>query len=504
MPQTTIIFGPPGTGKTRAALDEIGREIAAGTAPSRIAFVSFTKRAVREAIDRAEVKFGLDEDDFPWFRTLHSAAYRAKGLRRDAIMSGENYAELGAALGVEFSHKRADVDDAPFIQPDAYLTGDVLLGIYARAAATGSGVDDAIMTHHLGGGKIDASLIKKFFSWLSAYKMDTHKVDFSDMLDGAPPIDIDVAVIDEAQDCTPQQWAAARAMFGGAKRWCVAGDDDQAIYRWAGAAPNLMASLAGTRRILDRSMRVPRAIHRIAEDVISRVKNRVQKRWHPRDEYGEIRFAGVGSWDPGPPNYGSWLVMARTRRALMPIGARLEHLGVPYISDGNSAMARPGVVSIILYERLRRGESITWEEFLILRKHISARFDVGADDFRPETIMWRDLTWPSAIADRAMTWLDAVAARALRVPERDVSFVRRVRERGESLTAKPRVTVSTIHGIKGAESDHAFLLTDTSRAAARSMVHDLDDEHRVFYVAVTRARKTLTIAPPTRSPYYEI
>jgi superfamily I DNA/RNA helicase len=76
----TSIFGPPGTGKTTKLLKIIEEAIADGVSPEKIAFLSFTRKAAQEAIDRACIKFNLDAKYFPHFRTLHSLAFRQVGL----------------------------------------------------------------------------------------------------------------------------------------------------------------------------------------------------------------------------------------------------------------------------------------------------------------------------------------------------------------------------------------------------------------------------------------
>ena len=74
------IYGPPGTGKTTKLLNIIEEAIADGVNPERIAFLSFTRKAAQEAIDRASLKFNLDQKHFPHFRTLHSLAFRWAGF----------------------------------------------------------------------------------------------------------------------------------------------------------------------------------------------------------------------------------------------------------------------------------------------------------------------------------------------------------------------------------------------------------------------------------------
>ena len=82
----TAIYGPPGTGKTTKLLSIMEEAIADGVSPERIAFLSFTRKAAQEAIDRACIKFNLDEKHFPHFRTLHSLAFRWVGMKTEDVI----------------------------------------------------------------------------------------------------------------------------------------------------------------------------------------------------------------------------------------------------------------------------------------------------------------------------------------------------------------------------------------------------------------------------------
>ena len=61
------------------------------------------------------------------------------------------------------------------------------------------------------------------------------------------------------------------------------------------------------------------------------------------------------------------------------------------------------------------------------------------------------------------------------------------------LDDKPRIEVSTIHASKGGERDNVMLLTDLTRKADAEYWRQRDQERRVFYVGMTRARNTLNI-----------
>jgi len=63
----------------------------------------------------------------------------------------------------------------------------------------------------------------------------------------------------------------------------------------------------------------------------------------------------------------------------------------------------------------------------------------------------------------------------------------------KTLDAHHGSNLSTIHGSKGGEADNVMLLTDLTRKADVSYWSQRDEERRVFYVGMTRARNTLNI-----------
>jgi superfamily I DNA/RNA helicase len=86
------VFGPPGSGKTTFLLNVIQHELDSEVHPSAMGYFAFTRKAATEAKERAVEKFPhLNPDiDFPWFRTLHSLAYRCLGITNKDMMKPEN------------------------------------------------------------------------------------------------------------------------------------------------------------------------------------------------------------------------------------------------------------------------------------------------------------------------------------------------------------------------------------------------------------------------------
>lgn len=68
--------------------------------------------------------------------------------------------------------------------------------------------------------------------------------------------------------------------------------------------------------------------------------------------------------------------------------------------------------------------------------------------------------------------------------------------------SEPNVNISTIHTVKGDEADVVVLMSDISKAVSSQLDLDEDSEHRVFYVAVTRAKEKLIIVQPQTRTYY--
>ena len=81
MSRVNIILGPPGTGKTTTLLNVVDEAISSGMPPEKIAYLAFTRKAAYEAQERAMARFNIDSDRLPYFRTLHSLAFKKLGIQ---------------------------------------------------------------------------------------------------------------------------------------------------------------------------------------------------------------------------------------------------------------------------------------------------------------------------------------------------------------------------------------------------------------------------------------
>ena len=94
-----------------------------------------------------------------------------------------------------------------------------------------------------------------------------------------------------------------------------------------------------------------------------------------------------------------------------------------------------------------------------------------------------------------------------RIPEETRVYLESCEKKGENVGSKPRIHISTIHGAKGAEADNVLLLTDFNYPNERRLrynPHLMDDEKRVFYVGLTRAKEQLHLIHPMNTQGFRI
>jgi superfamily I DNA/RNA helicase len=486
--RTTLLIGPPGTGKTTSCLDLVDQALHDGVDPNRIAYLAFTKKAATEATTRACHRFDLTAKDFPYFRTLHSLAFRELALTRDEVMTTDDFQELGSVLG-GYTFKN-QYDETLERAPMGGGLGDKCLSLYGLARAHKISPRKIWERSHQPG--MDWPTLHRFVATLDAYKAHNGKFDFSDFMDDCKSIlDVDLFILDEAQDLTNQQWVFAKQLAATAGKVYIAGDDDQAIFQWAGADLRRLFSIAGDRQVLPTSHRLPRQVFNLADRLVKRITPRFPKDWAPRDAEGMVKQAV--SLEQVDLSDGSWLLLGRNRHFLKDISAFCRAQGVVYKFDGRWSNDHPTVKAVIAYEQLRRGDVLTKREARLVAKYAIA--DLSDDE--KESYVWEDFLWPF---EERPDWMTAMR----RLGDEAFEYIRRVRRRGESLTKPGRIVISTIHGVKGGEADNVLLLPDMSKKVYEGMLHDPAAEARVWYVAATRARQNLFVAAPKSKRFYTL
>jgi hypothetical protein len=450
----------------------------------RIAFSSFTKQAADGAATRAAAKFDLDPtDDLPYFFTLHAGCYRTLGVKKNDMMGGADYGEIGKHLGIKLSSPQSDWTSASY--------GDQMLGLYQYARSTRRDIYDVWRDHHFG---IDWYELDQFVRTLQEYKKVHEKLDFTDLLElylqNGVSIPVDVAFVDEYQDLSPLLASVAEKMFANAERIYYAGDDRQAVHVWAGAEPQYLIDFPGEIEVLSHSYRLPRKVFALADDVAGRIENKLDQEWTPAYKDGVIDRAMKP--EHVDLSQGEWYLLARNSHHLKRWKDVCYQQGVPFETKQGRSVDPKHVDAIRAWEALRSGGSITGESAKILSSLIRLSvvplegLEYTAEDLGVDA----DKVWHEALTGISMA---------------DREYYRSLRRNGEKLGAEPRIFISTMHGVKGGERPNVALLTDmTKRTYDSYMKYGADAEHRVFYVGLTRASERVVVVEPQTKNYYRV
>ena len=460
------VVGPPGTGKTRRLLNNVQRYTDIGVPISKIGYFAFTRKAANEARDRfLKIRTDLTKKDVKYFQTLHSLAFNRLGLKEENVMQELNYKAIGETCGIQIRYASYETNNwnGIFSSNSEYLTM-INLARVRQISVT----DQLDRNEHL--SRIERDKLEAIEKEINNYKKVYGLIDFTDMiqkfLDKDVVPDLDVIFVDEAQDLSLIQWSMINKIEQDTKCdvW-IAGDDDQAIFGWAGADVDSFINYEAEEIPLKQSERVPTSIQKMALNVIERIQeNRIDKEYFPKSESGEI-FERYKLTDIDMST-GDWLILTRTKSILKSIPTYLKKKGYFFeTAQGNS-------IGKSLYEDTKH-----WYN---LQKKISI----------PDIHLQRGKERIKGSMNLSLKWYDAFN----NVSESQMTYMRLLLLNNEDPTGTPRIKVSTIHGAKGGEATNVVLFlneTENTVKGARKSIAKRDEEYRVWYVGLTRSMKNL-------------
>ena len=487
----TIVLGPPGTGKTTTLLNKVD-DYLKNTDPDKIGYFAFTQKAAHEARDRAIKKFNLTEDDLPYFRTLHSLAFRKLGLKKDNVMQPRHYKDLGKKLGFPVTYADYQEDQGGIFTSDSEYLRIIQLA-QLRNITPEQQFDLAEHTQDL-----ERDQLRIIHNELRRYKKEYSLIDFNDMILDFTKSDVspkfDVVFIDEAQDLSLMQWDMARSIWNKTKDSFIAGDDDQAIFRWAGADVDSFIALQGQYLPLTQSYRIPAKVHGLAMGIINKIKNRIDKTWQPKVNQGTLhRHFDIDSINMSS---GEWLILSRTRHMLNDVEESLYRQGLYYKNRYKRNDEQDLHECAIAWESCLKGQPLSYKQVESISKYISDKYwhkkkikgmtkgsFYNIDQLVNDYGLQVKTVWYEAFDNAGQT---------------RVNYLRKMRKNGEKLNEKPRIELSTIHAAKGGEAENVVLLTDLTENTMRSYERNPDDENRLFYVGATRTKENLHLVEPKK------
>ena len=526
-----IVIGPPGTGKTTFLKSKVNELVKNNIClPSEIGYFSFTVKAAEEIRDRVAKGSDMSKDElkkeYPYFCTLHSLAYKRLQLQQSQIMDEHDYNELSRLTGHEYVNKMKKGNGVDISMPTAKSEyQDIINLAYAKYPDDEDRLQKVFRYTTLNnyGAR---NLIEQMDLDLCKFKEDRSKYEYVDyftqFLKRKNPPKLKYLFIDEAQDLSVHQWRVVDMIQEIAQpiETHVAGDDDQAIFRWAGADIEHFIAMAkddsNTIIPLTQSYRIPISVHTLATKLAQSISIRIDKEYKPRKEEGVRKVLNIRPLNKGIKE-GEWLILCRTHEVVKQVCESLEMYGWLYKRYGQSVINFKYIEAIRSWTKLQNGKSISGDYCHTLYEYMDSTrikrnygtFKGNAEemynlDMLINNFGLRDTIKLSPIKEvsvKEIAWYDMINAKGFK---NRINYLRSIMRSGNKLDDKPRIEVSTIHASKGGERQKVMLITDLSFGPYQASTENQqgrDDEARVFYVGATRAKEELHIVRRTEGQF---
>ena len=498
---TTIYVASAGTGKTTTLMDNL-TDCLEYVDPQQICFTTFTKVGAQEAIDRALDKNpDYNEKDFEAFSTLHALCYRR--IPRKQMLTNQDYRLLSELTGYTVTGGSAYGNDGLVYNNNA---GDRIL--YYNSLGRNLKVGEKEVLDLQLGTKVNADQLADFNKFYKEFKLTKNKYDFTDQLEQYIAQDIrphfDCVFVDEAQDLSPLQWDVVDFICSRASHIFIAGDDKQSIFKFAGGDPKSLINRPGNRIVLDTSYRLPSTILNYAEKIASRIDEKQLYHVHSKNDNGNVEHIhSVADLDMSE---GTWLLLCRNKSLLQMFEFELMRKKQLFVSSSRDSLFNEKQIKfIMLWEQLRRGYKfpaldlkVLYHEFLptgtVVKRGAKKMLDqmpdkemFGKDDLKENFGLLNTDKWN----------------KIFRLPDITIELLLKA-EQENKLDKSTNVEINTIHATKGREADNVVLLPDMTSITYKGMLKDEDNEHRVFYVGATRAKKNLYIHTPVTNMFYKM
>ncbi|MCU6480790.1 ATP-dependent DNA helicase UvrD2 [Arthrobacter sp. A2-55] len=541
----TTLAGPlcvlagAGTGKTRAITHRIAYGVHTGVYnPNRLLAVTFTARAAAEMRTRLrDLGVGTVQA-----RTFHAAALRqlqyfwphAVGGQLPGLLEHKAQVIAEAARRLHLPTDRAAIRDlAAEVEwaKVSMLTPETYVG---KAEDRGEP------------GGLDKLAMGRLFQSYEDVKADRNLIDFEDVLlitVGILQEDPRVAatvreqyrhfVVDEYQDVSPLQQRMLDLWLGGRDELCVVGDASQTIYSFTGATP---------RHLLDFPARYPKANvvklvrdYRSTPQVVGLANTLLKSRrsgglaadalWSAPLELRAQRASGpLPEFLECSDDEAEAAAVAGRIKILIDHGTQASEIAVLFRTNGQSEAYERALAAAGVGYQLRGGERFFARKEVrdaILQLRAASRSaedeplgqlvrdilaNLGWQAEAPKSggavrERWESLAALVALAD------DLVASRS--TPEHAFTVVDLVAELQERASAQHAptvqgVTLASLHSAKGLEWDAVFLVGLSEGLMPISFAdtaETVDEERRLLYVGITRAREFLNFSWSTaRTP----
>ena len=590
-----LVLAAAGTGKTRTLVHRVAYLVEHGVPPERILLLTFTNRAAREMLERAE-------DLVPgmggvWSGTFHHVC--ARFLR-----------QYGASLGYKPGFTILDEDDQKKIMGQCIKEGlagtevnakdfpkkEALLKLVSDAANGERTLEQVVLANQTKMA-MDGALVLKVCRAYGAKKKELGAMDFDDLLvNGLRLLQENDRVreflqehflhvlVDEYQDTNSIQSKFTDIIAARHRNIMVVGDDFQCIYTWRGAQfeniMNFSDRWEGCRIVkLERNYRSMSPILDVANCVMKDVQHQFEKTlrpfrtgdapkprlYHVYDgrAQAEAILRLIGAMRQHGIAYRDIAVLYRSHYTSIDIQLTLTRNHVPFrITSGIGVFEQLHVKDVLAFLRLcvdptnelgflrllellpgvgegtarkywkalgntfdganpmdrmnlgammcakgREGWAKLEQAFAAAPGHLAAGNDRMLIEEFTKLFYAEHLhrTFEPEDADSRLDDLNELMAQIASSPGGlkqfldEVALMTNLDAKAKDSLPEDHVTLTTVHQSKGMEWPVVILpwLVDTVFPSARAVEEgNLDEERRLFYVAVTRAKDRLYMSVP--------
>ncbi len=568
-----LVLAGPGSGKTTVVTRRVQYLVQdCGISPSSILVITFTKAAATEMKERFLRLMGEDHTTVS-FGTFHAVFFSilklSYGFTAGNILREETRYQY---LKETVERLRLEIDDE----------NEFLTGISAEISLL---KNERISPEHYFSKNCSEDIFRKIYDEFEDRKRRARQIDFDDMLVYTWELlsqrqDILSAwqkkfryiLVDEFQDINQLQYDILKLLAKPEDNLFIVGDDDQSIYRFRGAKPEIMLNFqkdypSAGQVILNDNFRSTKQIVEAAGQVIRWNKARFAKEIHARggeglpvktlefpDQQQECVYI-LRELQRASQKGGKWsdtAVLYRTNTQPRLLIQKLMEFNVPFrVRDQMPNLFEHWIAkNVFCYIRLAMGsnlrrdllpilnrpkrylnreclddEVISWEHMLMYyedKGYVCDRIErlrydlkmlgrmgpfaaisyirhvIGYDDYLREYAQFRRMN-EEDLLETANELQES--ARPFKTYDEWFDYIEKYKEEMEQMRRQQReikdgVQLATMHSSKGLEYERVFILdaaegiTPYKKAVLDA---DLEEERRMFYVAMTRAKKELTV-----------
>ncbi len=513
----TAIRGPvcviagAGTGKTRVITNRIAHAINAGvTDPTKVLALTFTAKAAGEMRARLRV-LGISNAAA---RTFHSAALKQLLYFWPYAFGGQFPSLLTTKSGfISQAITRAEVAIPAQVNALREIASEIewakVLEIspedYQERAIESSRLVKLPNSKTQGE---NLSMIAQVYEAYESLKKQERTLDFEDVLlltVGMLEEDRGVRervrdqyryfTVDEYQDVSPLQQRLLNLWLGNREELCVVGDAAQTIYSFAGATSNFLLNFQN-RFPNAQVFRLSRG-YRSTPEIINSA-NRILRQANLVSDHGiELQSANEHGDKPMVNGFNTSAdeisyVVGEVAKEIAK-GTDSSEIAILARTNAQLDQVKSALNNLKIASQIKSGERFfdrvdVRDAMRVIRSASVLPSEIG--DWYADLV---SVLRPFGDADYVIAFLRLAKSIQENGGTNMRAFLREIEDRAEQNNPPtlPGITLATLHAAKGLEWNHLFLIGVSD--GVLPMGNDLNEERRLFYVGVTRAKQRIQI-----------